>query len=170
MRQLQMRRETLEDLPNLELPPGYALRTADPFDAEEVGNCVGAAFDEGWGGADWAKKNLFDDPTVDVTLAIWHGDSIAATASARSLPEQPEVGYVHWVATRPGHTGKALGYWASLAVLHEFVRRGKTCAILDTDDPRIPAIKTYLKLGFEPWMTDGSHPGRWTDVLAQIRG
>jgi mycothiol synthase len=162
--QLRMRRPTLEGLPALDVPQGYRLERARAEDAQGVGACVGAAFEEPWG-EEWALKTLFGDPNVDSVLVIRAEDgTVAATASARSILDQPEVGYVHFVATHPEHAGRALGYLATLAVLHEFVRLGKSSAVLDTDDHRIPAIRTYLKLGFEPWMTDPSHEGRWAAI------
>ena len=162
--QLRMKRDDLLGLPALDLPAGYRLERATAEQAPEVGACAGAAFGEPWG-EEWARKTLFEDPTVDSVLVIRAEDGqIAATATARSIPDRPEVGYVHFVGTRPEHTGRALGYLATLAVLHEFVRLGKTSAVLDTDDHRTAAIKTYRRLGFEPWMTDPSHPDRWAAI------
>ena len=37
-----------------------------------------------------------------------------------------------------------------LAALYEFARMGLTDAVLETDDDRLAAIKTYQNLGFQP--------------------
>jgi hypothetical protein len=34
----------------------------------------------------------------------------------------------------------------------------------------LPAIRTYLKLGFEPWITDASHPECWKIVQEKLDG
>jgi mycothiol synthase len=72
------------------------------------------------------------------------------------------------VASDPEHRGKRLGYVVSLAVLHDLRRHGCREAALLTDDPRIPAIKTYLSLGFLPALTDDTHPARWEAVAALL--
>ena len=60
----------------------------------------------------------------------------------------------------------------------EFVARGVNAragdingfetAYLTTDDYRIPAIKCYLRAGFEPEMTEDDHPERWEKIFAAI--
>ena len=45
---------------------------------------------------------------------------------------------------------------------------GRTWAVLQTDDFRIPAVKTYLKLGFEPLIVHENQPKRWKDVFSAI--
>jgi len=45
---------------------------------------------------------------------------------------------------------------------------GLTDVDLTTDDPRLPAIKTYLKLGFLAYETDPSHPARWDMVEEKL--
>jgi mycothiol synthase len=74
------------------------------------------------------------------------------------------------VAVRPGHQGKRLGYWVGLAAMHQMAREGARRAILRTDDFRIPAIKTYLRLGFEPLLTHKNQRQRWLAVLDEIGG
>lgn len=77
------------------------------------------------------------------------------------------VGYVHFVGTHPEHAGKSLGYWMTAACLHEFRRLGLPAAVLHTDDHRIPAVKTYLKLGFAPDLdAHPSYRSRWDRILA----
>ncbi len=48
-----------------------------------------------------------------------------------------------------------------MAVINGLFERGFRRCILRTDDFRLPAIKTYLDLGFAPEMLDESHPERW---------
>ena len=48
------------------------------------------------------------------------------------------------------------------------VREGRQRAFLSTDDFRLPAIRTYLKLGFEPYLVHENQRERWRKVLAAI--
>lgn len=182
MQQLLMRRPHLRDLPPLPAAPqGYALhdliRGPDPgedADLARIACLLAVAFtDAAWTPAK-AREAFILDASVRRTVMITHGDVAVATASARLLPDAfPGSGYVHWVATDPAHAGKRLGWLVSLAVLHAFADLGCVDVVLETDDYRIPALKTYLGLGFEPVIRDESHPRRWEDVrakLAQPRG
>ena len=162
--QLHMRRPTLDGLPSLEIPDGFALRDATVADLSALAVLLAAAFPE----LDWpeskAHSQLFADLTVKKVLVIYEAESgkLAATAAARLLPEKyPNAGYVHWVGADPALRGRGLGRLVSLAVLHAFREMGCTSSVLDTDDFRLPAIKTYLALGFSPEPLDPSHEARW---------
>jgi len=54
-------------------------------------------------------------------------------------------------------------------VLHYMKTQGKTEACLTTDDFRLPAVKIYLKLGFEPDLTRDGHKDRWDNIYRQIQ-
>jgi mycothiol synthase len=61
----------------------------------------------------------------------------------------------------------------SLAVLHYLRERGFRAADLSTDDRRLPAIRTYLALGFVPvYLTDeerfDDHEARWSAIFALL--
>ena len=162
--QLHMRRPNLDRLPLLALPKGFALREATAADAPGLALLLGMAFPE----IDWPESSvhsqLFQDLTVKKTLLIVEEETgrLAATASARLLPgKYPGAGYVHWVGADPAFRGLRLGRLVSLAVLYAFVEMACTSSVLDTDDFRIPAIKTYLALGFAPEISDPSHADRW---------
>lgn len=73
------------------------------------------------------------------------------------------------VCVRPEHRGHRLGYWLTLATLHYFRDHGFQQAILDTDDFRLPAIREYLDLGFEPEYTHPSHTERWERIRAELQ-
>ncbi|HZP80664.1 MAG TPA: GNAT family N-acetyltransferase [Chthonomonadaceae bacterium] len=170
MQQLFMRRPNLDDLPEIPpLPPGYTLREYQPGDLEPLAALMQKAFEDPQWTPEKVRKTLIDAPDVKKTFIIDYQGKPVATASARLLPEQyPGSGYVHFVAADPEHKGQRLGYIVSLAVLHEFVRLGCQDAVLETDDFRLPAIKTYQNLGFEPEHRHESHPERWAETLARL--
>jgi mycothiol synthase len=170
MQQLFMRRPNLDDLPEIPpLPPDYTLREYQPGDLEPLAALMQKAFED----PQWTPKKvraaLIDAPDVKQTFVIDYRGTPVATASARLLPEQyPGSGYVHFVAADPAHKGQRLGYIVTLAVLHEFVRLGCNDAVLETDDFRLPAIKTYQNLGFAPENRHESHPERWAETIARL--
>ena len=166
-----MRRPTLDGLPPLlPLPPGYALRPYRPADLDALASVLRTAFgDETWTTAR-LRTALIDAPDVVQTLVIAHQDVPVATASARLKAEHPGSGFVHWVAADPAYQGHRLGGIVTLAVLHAFIPLGCRDAVLKTDDERLPAIRTYWRLGFRPEHQDATHPARWADVEASLFG
>jgi len=76
-----------------------------------------------------------------------------------------EVGYI---AVRPENRGKRLGYELIIHILTEMKKRGIEQAYLRTDSFRIPAIKTYLKCGFYPYIKNESEKKRWQSVMKAI--
>jgi len=72
------------------------------------------------------------------------------------------------VGVLPGHQGKHLGAKVSLAALRRFVEEGRIDAVLQTDDFRLPAIRTYLRLGFEPLPIHENQRQRWRAVFDEI--
>ena len=167
-----MRRPNLQALPDLSalLPPGYALREQRPDeDMAGLAALLGAAFPKDAWTPEKARAVLVADATVKTIFVIEHNAAPVATASARLLPDTyPGSGYVHWVAAHPAHQGRRLGYLATLATLRAFVRLGCRDAVLETDDFRLPAIKTYRRLGFVPEFRHPSHPERWAQIEALL--
>ena len=99
-----------------------------------------------------------------------HGDTPVGTACAwRQSVDEKDVGYVHMVGVVAEHTGRKLGKWVSLAVLYYFRDNGFKCAMLDTDDFRIPAVKTYLNLGFIPVYVEEGQPERWRKIFEKLK-
>jgi mycothiol synthase len=169
MRQLFMRRSELTSLPELPSPPeGYLLRAAGPEDAEGIAAVMASAFGPEWT-AERVRQALLDAPDVKETYVVTQADAPVATASARLVPERyPVSGYLHWVGTHAEHRGKRLGALVSLAALHYFRAAGCHDAILETDPPRLPAIRTYLNLGFAPEIVDPAHEEVWREVTARL--
>jgi mycothiol synthase len=156
-----MRRKDFENLPGLEVPEGYLLRTANLEDTDSLFACLEDAYPE----VGWTRERTIDwllgSTDVWAVFVVEHEDQIVATASCRELVNEPHTGYVHWVAVHSRFRGQHLGRLVTAVTLDAFRSARKLDVILETDDFRIPAIKTYLKLGFipEPWDLD--HQERW---------
>ncbi len=76
-----------------------------------------------------------------------------------------EIGYI---AVMPENRGKRLGYKLIMRILIEMKKRGIYQAYLKTDSFRIPAIKTYLKCGFYPYIKNANEKKRWQSVMKKI--
>jgi mycothiol synthase len=64
----------------------------------------------------------------------------------------PFTGDLGWLACHPDHQGKGLGYSLAASVTNRFRDAGYSRIQLHTEYYRLPAIKTYLKLGYVPVM------------------
>lgn len=169
MSQLFMRRPNLDGLPDIPLPSGYTLREYQQSGLESLAALMRTAFEDAKWTPDKVRHDLIEDETVVKTFVVEYHGQVVATASARLLPEaHPGSGYVHWVAAHPEHAGMKLGSVVTVATLQEFARLGCTDAVLETDDHRLAAIKTYQNLGFVPENRHATHPERWAQIVADL--
>ncbi len=169
--QLSMLKPGLDGLPEVLLPEGYRLSTFRPGYGDHWRRIMADSF-----GQD-PEKYQFDrmmrsDPAFrpERVFFIVFGDTPVATASAWYLPDvMPDAGTVHYLGVVRRHQGKKLGYWVSLAALRRMAAEGRKRARLLTDDFRLPAIKTYLNLGFEPLLVHEGHRERWAAVFDELK-
>jgi mycothiol synthase len=167
--QLRMRHD-LSSLPGARtLPEGYVLRTARDSDIAALKAVLHGSFPEVMWDEAKVRADLLDHPEVPETFLIeWQGEAVA-TASYQTIEEHfPGCGWVHWVAADPAHGGKNLGYEITRRVVLEAANRARKAVYLTTDDPRLPAIRTYLNLGFEPDRWHESHEERWSKVYLAL--
>ncbi|SFT02520.1 GNAT family N-acetyltransferase [Paenibacillus sp. BC26] len=166
--QLFMVREDLSTLPALSLPSGYAVRSLQPGDQKEWERIINDSF----GGEHPFEKEMASDEPYKPERVWFITDERnvpIATASAWYRPQYKEsTGYLHMVGLLQSQGGKKLGLYVSLAALLHMVQEGFTRAVLNTDDFRIPAVKTYLNLGFVPVFTDGGHHERWQALANKL--
>jgi mycothiol synthase len=155
--------------PAVWLPPGYALRTYRRGDEPRFYEVMELA---GWPG--WNDEKL--RPWVSRVLpegwfmAIDEKSSeIVATAMALHSEVCPSGGELGWLAGDPAHAGKGLGMAVSAAVTARFIHAGYRHIHLYTEDWRLPALKTYLKLGYIPLLHTPEMPERWRAVCVQLQ-
>lgn len=170
-RQLRMVRPNLENLPELELPVGYEMRTYRKGDEGHWARIISDSF----GGRERTAQDTENEITnrdvfvPDGFYFATHRDVPVGTACAwRQSVDEKDVGYVHMVGVVAEHTGHKLGKWVSLAVLCYFRDNNFKCSMLDTDDFRIPAVKTYLNLGFIPVYVEEGQPERWRKIFKEL--
>lgn len=153
------------------LAPGYRLRQYEASDATPY-----AALMDSAGFTGWSPEQV--EATHQRTLEGGHfviehaatGELVAtALANHAPTPLHPHGGELGWVAASPHHAGRKLGLTVCSAVLSLLCSRGYRRIYLLTDDHRLPAIATYLKLGFEPLFYRDDMPARWEKVRRQLQ-
>lgn len=170
--QLQMLwpQELLDVPPEVHVPAGFTLRTFRTGDEEAYCRLMAAAGFEGWDTArlhEWLLRVLPDGFFLIVHLVT---GEIVATTMATHHPSDlhPFGGELGWVAGSPEHKGKGLGMTVCAAVTARFIRGGYRRIYLKTDDWRLPAIKIYLKLGYQPFLFLPDMEARWKDVCEKL--
>lgn len=153
------------------LPLGYLLRTYRVGDEPAFFHLMHLAGFEGWDQntlQPWLERILPDGWFFAVHIDT---GALVATAMAthRPKPLHPFGGELGWVAGDPEHAGKGLGRVVCAAVVRRHLAAGYRNIYLHTDDWRLPAIKSYLRLGFVPLLFMPEMAGRWERICAQIK-
>ncbi len=155
------------------LDSGYAIRKAVQADSRALAELLSEAYDDAWS-APRVGRELLDAPDVPVTWVIEDSAGIVAVASERILPDSyPDAGYVHYVAVSRRARGHRLGAAVTAQCLIGFGKRGLPTAVLETDDFRVPAVVTYLRLGFVPEIrpqTASVETKSWSELLPELIG
>src|SRR5215211_2777871 len=95
-----MRRRTRVGVPAMPmLPPPLVVRRAHVEESGGLAALLGQAFaDEVWDAAG-TERELFFDETVRATLVVADEGRLLSTASLQVSSDDPECGWVRWVAT-----------------------------------------------------------------------
>jgi GNAT superfamily N-acetyltransferase len=162
--------ESLENIPQHALPPGYRMRLYRPGDrrrwvriwqaSERFVKVTARTFDAAFG-ADlraMARRGLFlvaPDGRDVGTITAWY---------QRRYFGRP-WGRIHWVAVLPAHRGRGL----SKAMIR-LRALGHRRVMLQTETPRLAAIRTYLGFGFVPDMRPAEAQRAWGLVAQALPG
>ena len=160
----------LNPLPDDLLPQGCSVRTLTRADMPIWVDLLNRNGELGSWSAERAAM-LFDDPTrltLDASVFITlDGDPVGtAQLNPHATDEYAPRHELGWVAADPAYRGRGFGRAACLAVMRLAAAREIDELFLKTDDHRIPAIRTYLRLGFRPWPRDPTSPDRWRIAVA----
>lgn len=170
--QLQMiwPRVRLATPPAPRVAPGYTLRTYRVGDEARFVDLLRLAGWSNWGDdllRAWVPRILPDGWFMMVHEA---SGEIAATAMAvhSHAPEHPFGGELGWVAADPLHLGRGLGKDVAAAVTARLLRGGYRRIHLYTEDFRLPALRSYLSLGYVPFLCAADMAGRWQAVCEGV--
>jgi len=155
--------------PQFSTADGYSIRTFQPGDE--------AAFLDLMAHLDfepWDKAKL----AYNLNKVIPEGWFFAADCSCRIVAtamcqhnysgQSPFTGDVGWVACHPDHRGKGLGLALCARVIQRFLEAGYTAIQLHTEYFRLPAIKTYLRIGFVPLINSSEVSSLWQEACTRL--
>lgn len=150
-------------LPELEIPSGFALRTLAKEELEEYNQLRCAAGFPAWDAAEFKRESGLHLPGGHLVITeIATGRLVASATAENPEPERFHgLGLLGWVMCHPDFRGKRLGYTVCLAVMRLLASHGFRAFILATDNGRLPAVKTYLNLGWQPWLTKPGMEELW---------
>jgi GNAT superfamily N-acetyltransferase len=187
---VKMTRANLDDSPAFTMPDGFSLRWYQPGDeahwlriqiaADRFNQCTPELFQDQFGpaaghglqsasafkrrsGMNSALHELGERqcyllaPTAEVigTGTAWFKDDF----------EGARWGRVHWMAIAPEFQGRGLGSALLTAICQRLRELGHERAYLTTSTARVPAIRLYLKFGFEPLIRNVEDKRAWRDLI-----
>ncbi len=155
-----------------QLPPGYRLRTYQPGDEERFFEVMTLS---GWTGWDEATLKPWIARIVPNSwwMVVWQPDDASLeeeliVASAMGLHDHtdwhPFGGELGWVASDPAHRGRRLGQAVCAAVTARLIQAGYQNIHLYTEDYRLSAIRTYLRLGYTPYSPLPEMAQQWHEL------
>jgi mycothiol synthase len=173
MEQLIMSRDDKEtDSP--QFPDGYYMRSYTAGDGTGWCKCC----IDGSLGVEEISESVFENRMLkdkmvnpeNIFFLISPSGDIAGTVTYQYTDDE-DTGCIHMVAVEKSFQGKGLAVPLNLYAVQKMVYDGRKKFILQTDDWRIPAIKTYLRVGFTPVIKDGDTDmeNRWAEVMAKIK-
>lgn len=159
--------EGVVTLPRWEPPDGYIVRTYQPGDEDGWLHLMELAGFNGWDREKFDSFLTAPERREGSRVIVCDAKIVSATfASQRRI--EPSVGALDYVIGHPEHRGKQLGCSVCAAVIRYLVSRAYERIVLSTDDWRLPALKTYLKLGFLPNLCREDMPDRWKTIYQQL--
>lgn len=164
--QLFLRKSNMDDLSPFSLPAGFGLHTHIEGQESNWEDIIEEAFGSRFSFEKSIRNGGGYKP--EYVLYVSKDGRDIATATAVEKEDFPGEGWFRMVGTRPDARGLGAGRLVLNACLHSLAARGYKSVVLSTDDNRIPAIKLYLSLGFEPLYTHESHKERWENVMKEI--
>ena len=160
-----------DDLPEPRVPHGYALRTFREGDEDGWLSVLGTG---GWDAWDRDRLDALlaggpaEVPRDGVVFATAGERIVGAACTTLHGGQALAAAEVGWVVVDPAHRGRGLARAIVLAMLGLAREHGYRYAFLNTEDFRVPAVRLYLDLGFEPEMVDPAHPAWWAALREQL--
>ena len=160
-------------IPEPVVPEGFRLRNMGKEELAPYSDLrVSASFNQ-WQESDYddLAVRLVDGRNGHFVIEEIATGNLVAAADGEYLETEliHGMGTLGWVMSSPLYRGKKLGYSVCAAVMQHLAKHGFRTFQLSTDDFRVPAIKTYLNLGWRPWLYEADMESRWR-ALAEIFG
>jgi mycothiol synthase len=157
--------------PSVQLLSCYYLRTYQPGDEPRFFKVMELA---GWPGWNAEKLRAWRERMLPQGwFMVVHNASNEIVATAMAFRDRLEFGCqggeMGWVACVPGHRAKGLGLAVSAAATTRLIEEGYRHIHLYTEDWRFAALKTYLRLGYIPFLYAPDMPERWRTICTQLK-
>lgn len=158
-------------IPEYTLPEGYTVKkiTEVADGIQQWLEIISHGLVEGKQDAAFYERVMVQERGFDpeYCFLVMYGDEAVATLDIL-LYTWCNDGHLHMVACKENHRGKGLATALNLLALHTVRKLGFATASLTTDDQRIPAIKSYYKVGFQPDLSTPDYAARWAKINAII--
>ncbi len=165
--QLMMRySKSLADLQDWEPRGGFELRRYDRNDDGQIRELMRLVGFEHAAGEYYEAELMPRDERKEGTHVVVHDGGIVGAAFAGR--EDETAGRIDFVIADPKLSGNGIGYAVCAGVTRHLLENGYENVILMTDDWRLPAVSTYLKLGFEPVFHRDDMEKPWDAVHARL--
>ena len=158
--------------PQPSLPKRYYTRT---YREEDNSDYKRMLEEEGWKLSNKDLNEFFSRILPDglYFLVDQKTEDIVASAVALHNPQSsdytfPFGGDIGFVFTNPNHRNKGLGLYVTALATKRLISSGYKSIRIVTNDHRLPALKTYLKLGFKPFLYSSDMEDRWKDVYKNL--
>ena len=162
------------ELPALSFPAGVSVQslpeTPNGLDTwKDVIRYMSKNFDTDTSG-DYYDRSMLQQANYNENMCyIFSVDGEPAATVTVICDQSAKAGRIHMVACKPGFRGHGLGNLMMLKAMTVMQEAGMETAALVTDDWRIPAIKTYLKVGFTPDLdSEPDYKERWDKIFAVL--
>jgi ribosomal protein S18 acetylase RimI-like enzyme len=157
---VEMVRSNLEDIPDIPLPDGFALRIPEPAEYRAVWNAVAEAFKDHWAAHEWPDEEYhewLESPNFDPSLwqVVWHGRDVAGTVLTfidrnENRRFSRKRGYTEMIAVRRPYRRRGLARSLIARSLNAQKAAGMTESALSVDAENISgALHLYRSMGFE---------------------
>jgi len=156
----------------MRIPTGYELR---PYRSSDEQALYPLFVSEGWSIDDAAWHDYLDRVLPHGLFMLWHTTSnvVIGTAGAIHNPRGgryyfPFGGELAYLVIHPDHRGHGLGAILSSHVVQHLLSARYNNIWVGVQGFRRAAIKTYLKLGFQPLLHQPDLPERWRRICQQV--
>lgn len=165
---LEMRLDTLDNLPVYPLPERFSWRFFAPGDEAHwtrIETSAGEFTNTGDALKGFRKYYPTDDLLDQRMIFLTDGDVPFATATAWFADDMPgAMGRLHWVSVDAAHQRRGLS-WPLVSLAMGCMRElGHACANLTTQTCSWPAIKVYHRFGFMPCVRSAEEVEGWRIV------
>ena len=155
----------------LEFPEGFTVLTMPELadGVEQWLDIMQYGLSEKLEDASYYKKCMLDLPCYEEEKCFFILENGKAVASITIVCNyETKEGLFHMVGSLPECRGKGVG--KMLGSIGEYVLKttGMQTASLKTDDFRMPAIKVYLGVGFQPDLSTEDFVQRWDAIYRSI--